>query len=549
MTPIVLTQSLGPSLFIEAAPIGYGLANVYRGAEVSWTLESVEPTTRDVIDYENPAHPYRNAPRQSKVRSYIPVLVRVFRSPSESTLSHHYNIFQRTTLDRVRMQDIASPRLHRILGHDSTALISVEEYIVGTPIRAVLDALMLRDERLPEAHALAIGERLVAFWSAAAAEDIHTTVKLDEVLIDEQGHLRTRPTYREEQSRQDVGAALLVLVDIAGLSAPEEIQGFGYESRSSMFYLGMLLFEMLAGTHPYARGEKKLFELFTRIVQDEAPYLRTRRPDVHPAVATFVQRCLERDPQNRFSNWNDLQVAYRGLQALFPPVMPRDLRQLVHHWVPEHQERNIPAVLVANNIRPFTEDRLEIIDVSQLSVPKRPPRLPVSMITPIVDEEAEFVGNDGRPMLRVSPALLLDARPVTKAELERFYFATGQIFPTLLRALNDDDNDTCVFVPSDVATAYATWAGKRVPTEEEWELAVDKWGPERLDIGRIWEWTNTPHEDGGWVVRGGRWRDVSAQAARPANRSFARKPAPDLGFRCAFTVPNEIPETILNSKE
>lgn len=549
MTPIVLTQSLSPSLLIETAPIGYGLASVYRGAEVVWTLEPVEPTTQGVLSVENPAHPYRNAPLQSKVQAYVPVLVRVFRSPSESTVSHNYNIFQRTTLDRIRMQNISSPRLHRILGHDSTMLISVEEYIVGTPIRALLDAYMLRDQRMPESHVLAMGERLVAFWSAAAEENIHTTVQLDEVLIDEHGHLRTRPTYREEQSRQDVGAALLVLVDIAAMSAPEEIQGFGYEARSSMFYLGMLLYEMFTGAHPHARGEKKLFELFTRIVQDDAPYLRSRRPDVHPSVAAFVHRCLQRDPQNRFSNWNDLQLAYRGIQALFPPVMARDLVQSIHQWVPEHHERNVPAVLVSNAIRPFTEDRIEVIDVSRLSVPKRPPHAPVSMTIPIIDEEAEFAGIDGRPMLRVSPSLLVDARPVTKAEVERFYFAIGKVFPAELRALNDDDDDTCVFVTRDVAQAYAHWAGKHLPTEEEWELAVERLGRERLDIGRIWEWTNTPYEDGGWVVRGGRWRDQSTQPARPENRSFARKPAPDLGFRCALTTPNEIHETILNSKE
>lgn len=545
MSSIVLTQSLGPSLLIEAAPFAYGFSNIYRGAEI---VSSLEPVGADDSNVHGHGHPYRIAPVRKQIQSLVPVLVRISRYLQELPVAYQQMVFQEATFDRFCMQNGSSPRLHRILGRDSLALISAEEYIVGTPLRAVLDAHMLRNERLPESHVLALGESLVAFWSGAAQDHIHAAVDLDEVLIDEQGHLRTRPTYRAEQSRQEVGAALLALVDIAALSAPEEIKGQGYEARSSMFYLGLLLFELLAGTHPYNQGEKKLFELFSRIVQQPAPYLRTRRPDVHPAVAAFVQRCLERDPQDRFANWDELRSAYRGIQALFPPIATGALAQFALQWVPDHRERHVPPMMLAEFITPFTQERIESIDLAHVASWKRQVRPFVPTAEVVVDEQMEFAGNDARPMLRVSPSLLVDARPVTKAEIERYYFATGQVFPPNLRGLNDNDDDTCVFVPIDIARAYAAWAGKRVPTEQEWELAIEKHGPERLEVGRIWEWTDTPHEDGGWVVRGGRWRDQSTQPARPENRSFARKAAPDLGFRCAFTPVDEPGETILNTK-
>jgi serine/threonine protein kinase/Tol biopolymer transport system component len=98
-----------------------------------------------------------------------------------------------------------------------------------------------------------------------------------------------------------------VLIGTAAYVSPEQVQGESVDARSDLFALGALIFEMLTGARPFARGTA--IDSLHAIVHDPPSDALDGRNDVQAAIKSVVMRLLEKQPDDRFQSAADLAWA------------------------------------------------------------------------------------------------------------------------------------------------------------------------------------------------------------------------------------------------
>lgn len=112
-----------------------------------------------------------------------------------------------------------------------------------------------------------------------------------------------------------------VIMGTAAYMSPEQAEGRAIDHRTDIFSLGVLLYEMAAGSRPFT-GETSM-AVISSILKDTPPSLAEVRPDLPPNLDRIVRRSLAKDPSRRYHSALDLRNDLEDLQAqLTSPVAP-----------------------------------------------------------------------------------------------------------------------------------------------------------------------------------------------------------------------------------
>jgi eukaryotic-like serine/threonine-protein kinase len=99
--------------------------------------------------------------------------------------------------------------------------------------------------------------------------------------------------------------------------SPEQVQDRELDFRTDIYSLGVLTYQMLTGKLPFRASSKA--SLLYQVVNIPPVPPSTFRREIRPELDAVVLRCLEKDPDARYTTWGDfsreLTQSYRSLEV------------------------------------------------------------------------------------------------------------------------------------------------------------------------------------------------------------------------------------------
>ncbi len=192
-------------------------------------------------------------------------------------------------------------RTHDFGESDGVCYLTME-YVEGITVRELLDTR----GRLGVAPTLAIATQLAQSLVAAHEQGvIHRDIKPQNLLLDADGMLKVMDFGVARLAANPSGLTEVgMLVGTPAYMAPEQMLSETFDARIDLYAVGVVLYECLTGRLPFEASSA--VALIAKLLREEPPPPTALNPEIPPAVAALVLRLLEKEPDQRPANAEEL---------------------------------------------------------------------------------------------------------------------------------------------------------------------------------------------------------------------------------------------------
>ena len=177
------------------------------------------------------------------------------------------------------------------------------------PVRRAIGIAVQVAEGLAKAHGVGIVHRDLKPENVMVSKDGYVKILdfgLAKLVEPESGEVSGMPTIARPETHPGT------VLGTVGYMSPEQASGLSLDFRSDQFSFGSILYEITSGQKPFTR--KTAAETMSAIIRDEPEPLARLRPEVPPPLRWIIERCMAKDPEERYASTRDLARDLAGVR-------------------------------------------------------------------------------------------------------------------------------------------------------------------------------------------------------------------------------------------
>lgn len=233
-------------------------------------------------------------------------------------LSNDGDLLARFQREAHILLNLSDPHIVRIVdyGEDNSMHFIVMDYVDGQNLKYHT----LTHGSLEPSRALNYAQQIAEGLDTAFKHGVvHRDIKPQNILINTKGVVkitdfglaRSRETVTLTQSNVFMGTAYYI--------SPEQAEsGRSADTRSDLYSVAAVLFEMLSGNPPF-EGDTAV-DIVMKHMNEKVPSICRLRPELPGEMDVFLRKAMAKSPNDRYSTPRDFIAALEQLQQLLPPM-------------------------------------------------------------------------------------------------------------------------------------------------------------------------------------------------------------------------------------